>query len=230
MQILVVDDHALFREGLVVVLRGLGGDIRVLEAGTCDEALQVAKDHRGLSLAILDLALPEVDGLTTLEVLREREPTLPAMILSASTHPANVRRALRLGAAGYMSKADSGSVVLEAVRVVLAGGTYIPPNLAEPKKTGRPFHGETLCADLTPRQREVLRHVAAGQPNKVIARELGLSEPTVKAHLAAIYRALNVKNRTEAASLAGMPGLPVSGTQTQSYSSDRYGRSGLYVG
>jgi DNA-binding NarL/FixJ family response regulator len=192
MRILICDDHALFREGLELVLAQLEPGARLESVPDAEAALARVADDSNLDLVLLDIALPGLSGLAALETLRRDYPAVPVVILSASESPADARAALERGASGFIPKSTRGSVLLAAVRLVLGGGVYVPPLLlgAPPAAPG---HG------LTGRQLEVLRLIARGLTNAEIARALGISGATVKNHLERIYAALGASNRTEAA-------------------------------
>lgn len=201
MKILLADDHDLFRAGLSLVLKELDADLSLLQAANLSAALKVAETHSDIHLALLDLNMPEMDGARGLMQFREQFPKLPTVIVSASDDLLAVRAVLAAGARGFIHKSTAPQVMLSALRLVLAGGVYIPSYAlgeargadgASPKKT------LSVAGGLTTRQLEVLRLLAAGKPNKLIARELDLSEGTVKIHLSAIFRVLEVNNRTEA--------------------------------
>ena len=193
MKMLVVDDHAIVRQALAALLRdrGVAGD--VLLAGDLAEGLAVARAHPDLDALLLDLKLPGADGMEAIGAFSQLRPEMPIIILSSSEDPADVRRALDLGALGYVPKSASSETLVSAVNLVLAGGVYVPTlmlNAAEPAPAPQ---------NLTPRQAEVLAAVVAGHSNKQIGRMFGLSEKTVKVHVTAIFRALGVSSRTQAA-------------------------------
>lgn len=195
MKILVVDDHSLFREGLRYVLAGLGEGVQIVEAGDCAEALARADQHQDVALALLDLHMPGKDGFTALDALAAQNPLLPIVVLSASEDRADMRRALAKGALGFIPKSATAPVMLSALRLVLAGGVYVPPELVDSATDGR---SGARAVELTPRQLDVLARVALGKPNKIIAAELGLTVATVKAHMSAAFKVLHVRNRTQA--------------------------------
>lgn len=198
--ILLADDHEMVRLAMRHALAPLAEDINWLEAGTVDGAEQQAASDP--DLALVDLHMPGSDGVPWIRRLRARWPALPVIVVSAEESPPLVRELIGCGVAGFIPKSDTAAVILQAVRLVLSGGTYAPLRLlggqlpladsdsATPREP--PAHG------LTQRQLDVLSLLARGLPNKRIARELGLSEGTVKVHLLAIFRALEVSNRTEA--------------------------------
>jgi DNA-binding NarL/FixJ family response regulator len=199
LKFLIVEDHPLVREGVRLALQTLEAEVAVLEAGNAEEATQLAEQHPDLDLVLLDLGLPGADGFAIFERLRRRAGTLPIMIFSASDARSNVMTALNMGAAGFISKTSSKEIILQAIRLALAGGTYIPPQALDAPKGERPG-AQPVAAELglTERQLEVLAQLAQGKPNKVIARELDIAEPTVKAHVTEILRALKVTNRAQA--------------------------------
>jgi len=208
MQLLMADDHALFRDGFSLLLKQLEPGIRVIEAGCFEAALACACSEPDLDIALLDLNMPGMNGIEGVTRFREQAEAVPVVVISASEDAADIRQLLDAGAAGYIPKSSSSQVMLSALRLVLAGGVYVPVDIlrdmdaqAEPLRKHR--HG----VQLTDRQLDVLRLIIQGKPNKIIARELQLSEGTVKIHLASIYRALNVCNRTEAAMVAQSLGL-----------------------
>jgi len=207
MKFLVVDDHSLIREAMRGVLKELCGDAVVLEAGSAGRAAEAIGQHPDLALILLDLNLPDRDGIELLRELRERHPAISVVMLSAFSDRDTVVRALDNGALGFIPKTDSREVLLGALRLILAGGTYIPPDAlsrgpaAAGTAQGRPAPQKRLSPaelGLTERQVEVLALMMRGKSNKHICRELDLAEPTVKNHVSAILKALEVSNRTEA--------------------------------
>jgi len=204
MKFLVVDDHALIREAMRGVLVELQRDAVVLEAGTCGEAMALIRQHGDLSLMLLDLKLPDRDGFDVMAELREHYPALSVVMLSAFNDRDNVLKALDGGALGFIPKTGSRDVLVSALRLILAGGVYIPPDIldrtpsasAEPAAAARRPSPAEL--GLTERQVDVLALMMQGKSNKLICRALDLAEPTVKNHVSAILKALNVSNRTEA--------------------------------
>lgn len=207
MKFLLVDDHHLIREALRGVLMDLRRDAVVLEASNGVQAMQAVAEHPVINLVLLDLTLPDRDGFTLLEELRQRYPAIAVVVLSAIQDRANVLRALDLGASGYIPKSASREVMSSAIQLVLAGGIYIPPQILERDAslegaTTQPTRTQIglWCSelDLTERQIDVLALMMQGMSNKTICRTLDLAEPTVKNHVTSILQALHVKNRTEA--------------------------------
>ncbi len=205
MKILVCDDHALFRAGLLHVLGELAPEVALLEAGSGEEVLAAVREHPDLDLVLLDLDLGGVSGLDLLGELRGHDAALPVVMVSASDDPAAMRAAIDGGAAGFVPKSSRRGVLLGALRLVLGGGVYIPPEMlrapapaAEPPDRP-PRRRRRRAGALTARQEEVLELLARGLTNREICGVLGIAEGTVKAHLAAIFETLDVTNRTEAA-------------------------------
>ncbi|HEV2430439.1 MAG TPA: response regulator transcription factor, partial [Burkholderiales bacterium] len=207
--ILLVDDHVLFREGLKFLLRSLDAAVELDEAGNRTQALERAA-ARSYDLILLDLKLPGVAGMDVLREMREAVPATPLVVLSGEEDPHVVRTAIELGAMGFIPKSSTQEVLIQALRLVLARGVYLPPAVldhrpAAPAPKSEP--GMAKLPGLTDRQMDVLRCVIQGKPNKVIARELDISEGTVKAHLSSVMQALGVHNRTEAVFAAAKLGL-----------------------
>ncbi len=199
MRVLIADDHALFRAGLRELLTEIGEEVCVLEAGSYLRVRELLEEGVVPELAILDLDMPGFDQMRGLHGLLEDYPALPVLVLSGSLDTAHMQEVLAAGALGYIPKTSAPPVLLGAIRLVLAGGVYVPPDLVG---LGKKAERVESPIELTPRQHEVLECIVAGHSNKVIARELGISEKTVKAHLGVIFRALGVENRTQAAMVA----------------------------
>jgi DNA-binding NarL/FixJ family response regulator len=200
-KVLVADDHAIFRQGFRVVLDGLEPAAEVLEADNFGQALDIARTTSDLALIVVDLRMPEMDGFEGLRALRRALPRVPLMVLSASEDADDVFRSLECGASGYLPKSAPGAVMLEALRLVLVGGIYVPRQLAASGKPlypqGRPGIAAERDAALTPRQQTVLGLITAGYSNKEIAHRIGTTEGTVKSHITAIMRALGARNRIQ---------------------------------
>ncbi len=201
MKLLIVDDHAIVREGLAAMLRLTAPGTEVLQACDGAEGTAMATQHLDLDAVFLDLEMPGVDGMVVIRDLGQLRPDLPVIVLSSSENPQDVRRALGLGALGYVPKSAAPQTLLSALQLVLSGNVYVPPLMLSASAASGGVGSGTRNA-LTERQLEVLRLLSAGRSNKEIARSLGLSDKTVKAHVTAIFKALDVVNRTEAASAA----------------------------
>lgn len=195
MKILVADDHALIRDALRNLLQDLDGVTTVIEASDSESARRLAAANPDLDLALLDLQLPGVIGLGLLERLRSDYPELPVVVLSATEDVSTMRAVLERGAMGFIPKSSSNQVMLSALRLVLAGGRYLPPELLSAAGISAPASVGDL--KLTERQHDVLKLMVQGHSNKQICRELGLAEATVKIHVTAILRALNVTSRAQ---------------------------------
>jgi DNA-binding NarL/FixJ family response regulator len=205
MKILVVDDHALIRDALRGILRKLERRAVIVEAPDGRAAIEAIESQDNIGLILLDLNLPDRNGLTLLAELRQRFPAVGVVVLSALQDYANIKRALDLGALGYIPKSAPREVMLSALRLVFAGGVYIPREAlacgeAPPPPIPRQDSPIVTPAEigLSERQLEVLALLMQGKSNKIICRTLNLMEPTVKHHVAAILRALKVTNRTQA--------------------------------
>jgi DNA-binding NarL/FixJ family response regulator len=199
MKILVVDDHPLIQQALRQVLATLDPTLEFLEAQDASEAHAALSREPDTDLILLDLALPGCDGFQLLEDLRREWPGMPVLVLSATHDRETVEHALDLGAMGFIPKTANTRVLLEALQLVLAGGVYVPN---EPGRTSASLRSRASFTrpeqlGLTLRQADVLKLLVQGKPNKLICRDLKLSEGTVKVHVSAILRALNVRNRTQ---------------------------------
>jgi len=219
MRVLIADDHRLIIEGVKLKLRELGDAVEFVEA----ETVAQLKAHLGRAplpdIALIDMAMPGADGVEHIKdavaALKEpgEDPTdraRPVIVLSGTEDPAAIRHVLDLGVQGYIPKSSPPDVILNAVRLVVGGGIYVPPEAMKAASATKMVPAfataggdglttkERLATVLTDRQIDVLKLLAKGRPNKLIARELGISEGTVKIHLAAIFRALHVRNRLEA--------------------------------
>jgi len=212
MRILICDDHALFRDGLRLVLERLEPAAELVESSDSQGALDLVAADDGFDLVLLDLNMPGMDGLTALRRLRGDHPAVPVVIVSASENPREVRAALDAGASGFIPKSSKSSVLLSALRLVLDGGIYVPPVAldATPDLDAR---RSDRAGELTPRQLEVLSLMARGLTNREICGVLGIAEGTVKTHIAAIFEALEVTNRTEAAVAMRDLGLKAPGEE-----------------
>jgi two-component system nitrate/nitrite response regulator NarL len=210
MRVLLIDDHALFRVGLQELLERRG--VQVIGAvGECQKGLQLAQE-RAPDVILLDMRMPELDGLAVLRKLREQGFEGPVVMLTTSRDERDLVQSLQSGAQGYLLKDIEPDELLTALRDVCTGKTVVAKELAgvlarvvqsgeAPPVNPAPF------SDLTPREREILCHLAGGESNKVIARRLGISDGTVKLHVKAILRKLNVHSRVEAAVIAVEQGL-----------------------
>lgn len=212
MKILVVDDHALVREGLRQVLKGLDEQVEVLEAPHCARAFELAVLHADLDLVLLDYHLPDMNGLDALAIFGKKHPELPIVMLSGSVNPQIMRQVLAKGAAGFLAKSGLSDELLSALRLVLAGEVYAPPELlATPGiPAAQGADAENTAPQLTPRQEEVLYLLLDGRSNKDISQTLQLADETTKSHVTGILRAFGVQTRIQAVLAAGRHGYTKS--------------------
>lgn len=208
MKILIADDHPLVRDALARTVRLVQPGAEIVEADSYTGAEQAMRDDAP-ALALLDLHMPGMNGVEGVRRLRARFAHGPLLVASGEDDPVVIRAVFAAGAVGFLPKSESAEVLQQALRLVLGAGSYMPRQAladlgdgAQGAPAPRPDAGK-----LTPRQLDVLRSLMRGQPNKLIARELGLTEGTVKIHIAAILRALQARNRTEAVVMARKLGL-----------------------
>jgi DNA-binding NarL/FixJ family response regulator len=226
MKVLLIDDHPLILQALQSVIEGLGNDTTVVAAGSARAARDTLKADPDFDLVLLDLSLGDADGFDVLAEFRAAYPALPVVVVSASDRSSDVIRAVDAGAMGFVPKRANNETLFEALNMVMSGGIYVPPMTLRSEPAARPG-GDTVPSvlrvvresaqdsgfqsnpmplaelGLTPRQTDVLALLLKGQPNKLIARELNLSVETVKDHVAAVLRALNVSSRTQAVLAVG---------------------------
>ena len=205
LRILVADDHPLIRVGLWHILRQLCENLDLVEVETLDDTLAALTEDEPFDLVLLDLLMPGMSGYVSLQQICERVSGTPVIVISVKERSDDVTRAIRAGAVGYIPKSMSPDKLLSALRLILAGGVYLPQRLVgggesiDDRQGGglRQVAGaEGRLSQLTPRQREVLTLLAEGKSNKEIAGELGLAAGTVKIHVSSILKVLNVSNRT----------------------------------
>lgn len=220
MKILIVDDHALVRRGMHYVVKEAFPDAEVLEAESAAAALEQIQAHADVDLSLVDVRMPDLDGLELLRTLKADRPDMPVIMLSTYDNAPYVKRALADGAAGYLLKDATPEDLSQAINVALSGsGNVLSPRVIqnlfeEHEATGKDqaSNGRRGEYNLTQREHDILALLAEGRANREIAQRLYLSEKTVKAHLAAIFRKLGVTNRTQAAMMAVQMGVgPVPG-------------------
>lgn len=212
MKVLLIDDHPLILSALQSVIQGLSDNVVVVTAGSAQEAREKLLAQSDFDLVLLDLQLGDANGFDVLVEFRAAYPALPVVIVSASDRASDVIRSIDLGAMGFVPKRASTETLFEALHMVMMGGIYVPsmsmgsegaPDDEGPLRrtaidAGFQTHESIESLGLTPRQTEVLTLLLKGHPNKIIARDLKLSVETVKDHVAAVLRALNVSSRTQA--------------------------------
>jgi DNA-binding NarL/FixJ family response regulator len=221
MKVLLIDDHPLILSALQSVIQGLGDHVSVVTSGSARGAREILQNDARFDLVLLDLHLGDADGFEVLTEFRTTYPALPVVVVSASDRTSDVIRSIDLGAMGFVPKRSSNDTLFEALHMVMSGGIYVPPMTINPTvnanrrasdnilgglhpggddgNAGSPHAQPNLASlGLTPRQTDVLGLLLQGKPNKLIARELQLSVETIKDHVAAVLRALNVSSRTQA--------------------------------
>jgi DNA-binding NarL/FixJ family response regulator len=203
MNVILADDHALFREGMRHLLLRLDDEVSILEADSHDAALKLLAENPDADLALIDLHMPgRKDDLSGLAEIIERAKVIPVVVLSGTENMDDIHQAIKAGAMGFIPKHEHAEVMLCALNLVLSGGVYIPPLLMSPATGDRQARS---C--LTARQIEVLRLMCKGYQNKEIGKLLKLSDSTIKCHMSAILRALDVDGRVQAAEKAKQLGL-----------------------
>lgn len=213
MNVLLIDDHPLFREGLALLLQPLRTDLVTQQAGSVEEGLDRLQAGPAADLVLIDLGLPGMNGLEGIALLRQRYPELPVVALSSADDRDTVLRAIDAGAMGFIPKSSTSAVLMAALQLILARGIYLPPvaflgaSGVAAAAPAAPERVNPAGLGLSPRQCDVLYLILQGKPAKLIERELGLSASTVKVHTSAVLRALNVTTRTQAVVAAGRLGL-----------------------
>lgn len=207
MKILLVDDHALFRDGMRYVLEQLPEAVEIMEAGNLHDGMKLAELHPELDMALLDLNMPGSEGPNSIRDFHHSYPHIPVVVVSGEEDSGIISKVINNGAMGFVCKNASAPVILNALNLVLSGGIYIPPQILQYSAADKNETGRTNEYNLTDRQMQVLGHLAAGLSNKEIAEATNLAEGTVKVHLAAVYQNLHVSNRIEAVRMAEKIGL-----------------------
>jgi two-component system nitrate/nitrite response regulator NarL len=200
-KLLIVDDHPLFRDGLAALLCQASANTVVRQAASAEEALRTV-DEEIFDAMFMDLVMPGLCGEPAIREFARRHPDLPVIVLSSSEAPSDVRRVINAGASGYIPKSATAQTVVSALQLVLSGNVYVPPLLLSATSRAIDLDMQDTprsLAQLTDRQVDVLRYLRDGLTNKEISANLGIAEKTVKVHIAAIFKTLNVVNRTQAA-------------------------------
>jgi DNA-binding NarL/FixJ family response regulator len=212
MKMLLADDHPLIRSGLRGELATLDANVEFVEAWDAESLHAMLDRHADLELAFVDLSMPGMEGAATIAKVRRDHPSIPIVVLSGGDPSADAKAVLRAGAAGFIPKTGMSKVMLQAIRLVLAGGQYLPLQVmldatdrpVDPPMTAQPTSADNMhaLARLSERQRQVFALLADGLSNKAIARRLDITEGTVKTHVAAIFDVFNVHNRVAAVAAA----------------------------
>jgi len=197
-RLMIVDDHPLFRDALSQALETIGDETNISDVGSLDELNAALDKDTNVDLILLDLSMPGVQGFSGLLYLRAQHPEIPVAIVSATEDPTIIRRAIDFGASGFIPKSQPTGEIRDAVKRILNGDVWTPPNLET-----MPADDETddlirRLGTLTPQQVRVLMMLGEGLLNKQIAYKLGVSEATIKAHVSAILQKLGVDSRTQA--------------------------------
>lgn len=213
MTILLADDHALFRDGMHYVLSQLADEVEIHDASSFSELSTLAAGRSAIDLVLMDLHMPGSNGPAAVRTFNLKHPHVPLVVVSGSEQREDMERVMEYGAMGFISKMTSSKVMLAALRMVLDGGIYLPPQLLQQSVD----HLERGASDrrtrrsnefgLTVRQIDVLQHLSQGLSNKETALKMGLAEGTVKIHVAAIFQALHVSNRMDAVRVAQRLGM-----------------------
>jgi len=212
MNVLIADDHDLVRDSLKAYIERLAPDIAVSACRDLDQAMAVIEEHQPFDVIVLDLRMPGMHGFDGLAKIRGVRPDTPVVIMSGASDPQTVRDALDRGARGFFPKTMNGNALVSALRLVVAGETFIPSAYLRSTGGGATNgHGANAPSPggvvFTRREQDVLRHLLQGRANKEIAAELGLEEVTIKLHVRGICRKLGARNRTEAVAIAHQRGL-----------------------
>lgn len=216
---LIIDDHPMVQDGLEMLLRRLDAEVQIAKASCLNDSSCSVGAH--FDLVFYDILLPNQtvdEGLAALRALHQKIPETPIIVITALRDKSCVSRSLEAGARAYIPKSFKSEIILSAIRLVLSGGVYVPAELFEPihseaAQSGPPIDTESKRLGLTRRQRDVLTLLSKGCSNREIGQKLGVTEGTVKIHVAAIFKVLNVTNRTQAVIAANQLGIATnSGT------------------
>jgi len=206
MRILVADDHQLFIDGIRHILIKLDAVVEITEANRVEQAIEILESDQMFDLILIDLSMPGMDGMSILQRMHERKAWLPLVVVSAEEDIRTIKSALDAGALGFIPKAHSSRQMLSALSAILEGEIYIPADI-ERQIDNLESRRSSVDTGITKRQHEVLELLAKGYSNKQIATSLFLTEHTVKAHIAALFSALQAGNRTECVQIASRQGI-----------------------
>lgn len=207
MKILIADDHAMFRDGLALHLEKIVPDAAILQASSYSQMLKILKSETDISFIIADVEMQDMPWQEALTQIKALLPKAAIVIICASDDSRLIKSVLAKGVKGYISKRADAKVLNNALRLIMDGGTYIPPNLIENITSESADKKNANTKTLTYRQSQVLDLIAQGKSNKQIAFDMGVSESTVKLHINALLRSLHVNNRTQAVITAQKMGI-----------------------
>jgi len=203
-KIVIADDHALVRGGLELVVKMAVPNAEIFQANNFDETINVLQSNFAIDLVLLDLMMPGMWN-DSIRNITQQFPDVPIVIVSVKEDFESIHNSISLGASGFIPKTSAPEVTISAIQLVLSGGVYIPPHVLKPqsKTVENNQHSNNFDSfnTLSKRQRQVLDLISLGRSNQAIADELNLTIPTIKMHVSAILKKLNVKNRTEAVSI-----------------------------
>ena len=203
-KIVIADDHALVRGGLELVVKMAVPNTEIFQANSFDETINVLNENFSIDLVLLDLMMPGM-WKDSIQSITKKFPDVPIVIVSVKEDFESIHNSISLGASGFIPKTSAPEVTISAIQLVLAGGVYIPPHVLKPQTDTTELNEKSNDYNsinrLSKRQKQVLDLLSLGKSNQNIADDLGLTIPTIKMHVSAIFKKLNVKNRTEAVSI-----------------------------
>jgi len=203
-KIVIADDHALVRGGLELVVKMAVPNTEIFQANSFDETINILNENFSIDLVLLDLMMPGM-WKDSIQSITKQFPDVPIVIVSVKEDFDSIHNSISLGASGFIPKTSAPEVTISAIQLVLAGGVYIPPHVLKPQTDPTALKEKSNDYDsinhLSKRQKQVLDLLSLGKSNQNIADDLGLTIPTIKMHVSAIFKKLNVKNRTEAVSI-----------------------------
>ncbi|MEN9670813.1 MAG: hypothetical protein RL018_1090 [Pseudomonadota bacterium] len=199
MRVLLIDDHALFRRGMRLMLIDLWPGADISEAESCQSALRLFPEH--FDLILMDWHMPGMQGFEALQQIKKIFPVASLAVVSSEEDSGLIRQIIATGASGFIPKSSEPSLMIGALNLILSNGIYLPPQVLQGYAPRSEFSSKSSSEQLfgiTDRQAQILQAALKGMPNKLIGRKFDISEGTVKSHLSSVYRAMNVRNRTEA--------------------------------
>jgi len=207
MKILIADDHALFRDGLALRLEEIAPEAAILQASSYSQVFKILNTEPAVDVLVLDVEMQDMPWLESLKKIHALAPKTKIIVVSASEDSRTIRTILATGVKGYIPKRSEIKVFNNALKLIIEGGSYVPPNLLENTPLNALSGRNIGIKTLTTRQSQVLDLIAQGKSNKQIAYDMGVSESTVKLHINALLRSLHVSNRTQAVITAQKIGL-----------------------